>query len=300
MMNQTIIIFGEVLFDCFPDGNNVLGGAPFNVAWHLQAFGISPLFISRVGNDSYGESIKKAMKDWGMNLDYLQTDSHNSTGIVSVNLIDNEPHYDIVESSAYDFIEFSNIPDLPQNSILYHGTLARRNTNSAITLEQIKKSISPSIFFDVNLRSPYWDLNTIESLLKNTSWLKLNEEELSLIVPHESNINNRINYLFSVFPLNQIILTQGKAGATLFTSDNINQHISPSQTTTIVDTVGAGDAFCSVLLLGILKNWDVSTTLTRAQQFASAIVGIQGATSDDRSFYQGFLKQWEISTMDNG
>ncbi len=41
------MIFGEVLFDCFPDGASILGGAPFNVAWHLHAFGQSPLFISR-------------------------------------------------------------------------------------------------------------------------------------------------------------------------------------------------------------------------------------------------------------
>ncbi len=294
-MTQKIIIFGEVLFDCFPDGNNVLGGAPFNVAWHLQAFGISPLFISRVGNDSYGESIKQAMKDWGMNLDYLQTDAYHPTGIVSVKLIDNEPHYNIVENSAYDFIEFYNLPSLLQNSILYHGTLALRNSTSAITLDQIKQKIPTSIFFDVNLRSPFWTLNIIESLLKNTSWLKLNEQELSLIVPNKKEISERIDYLFSIFPLNKIILTQGEAGATLFTSDKINQQISPSQSTTIVDTVGAGDAFCSVLLLGILKNWDMSTTLTRAQQFASAIVSQQGATSNNRSFYQFFLQEWKMN-----
>jgi fructokinase len=47
------VIFGEVLFDNFPD-KQVLGGAPFNVAWHLQGFGDNPLFISRVGDDSRG------------------------------------------------------------------------------------------------------------------------------------------------------------------------------------------------------------------------------------------------------
>ena len=36
------LIFGEVLFDQFEDGSSVLGGAPFNVAWHLQAFGMQP------------------------------------------------------------------------------------------------------------------------------------------------------------------------------------------------------------------------------------------------------------------
>ena len=52
--NRPIHVFGEVLFDHFPDGSRVLGGAPFNVAWHLQAFGQSPRFISRIGNDPAG------------------------------------------------------------------------------------------------------------------------------------------------------------------------------------------------------------------------------------------------------
>ena len=45
------VIFGEVLYDCFPEGEVVPGGAPFNVAWHLQGFGQNPLFLSRVGSD---------------------------------------------------------------------------------------------------------------------------------------------------------------------------------------------------------------------------------------------------------
>jgi fructokinase len=58
------VIFGEVLFDCFPDGSQVLGGAPFNVAWHLQAFGAAPLLISRIGEDTLGQSIATAMQKW--------------------------------------------------------------------------------------------------------------------------------------------------------------------------------------------------------------------------------------------
>ncbi len=59
--NETLHIFGEVLFDHFPDGSRVLGGAPFNVAWHLQAFGESPRFISRIGNDPAGLEIAALM-----------------------------------------------------------------------------------------------------------------------------------------------------------------------------------------------------------------------------------------------
>lgn len=295
MRNPQVIIFGEVLLDYFPDGNIVLGGAPFNVAWHLQAFGVSPLFISRIGNDTYGEIIRKAMEDWGMNLSGLQYDNVNPTGIVQVKFIDNEPYYDIVENSAYDFIDSFMLPHLPQNSLLYHGTLALRNSTSAKTLEKIKTDISPSIFLDVNLRSPWWNLNAIKSLLKQTLTLKLNEEELSLLVMEEKDINKAISYLFSTYPLNNIILTKGKAGAISFTKDNRSKQISPSQNATVIDTVGAGDAFCSILILGMIKNWDIFTTLTKAQEFASAIVGIQGATTNDKSFYRSFLTQWVSS-----
>ena len=48
---QRPLIFGEVLFDVMPDRNRVLGGAPFNVAWHLEAFGLRPLMITRIGVD---------------------------------------------------------------------------------------------------------------------------------------------------------------------------------------------------------------------------------------------------------
>jgi len=292
MTNQSVIIFGEVLFDCFPDGNVILGGAPFNVAWHLQAFGLSPLFISRIGNDSYGVTIREAMQNWGMDLRGLQLDSEHPTGTVQVNFINNEPHYEIVENSAYDFIESSCLPSLPKNSILYHGTLALRSQACVETLQKIKVDISPSIFLDINLRTPWWNVKTVELLLKEISWLKLNEEELSLIVPQESNIESRIKYLLSTFLLNNITLTQGKAGAISFQSNGNQEQIIPSQTTQIVDTIGAGDAFSSVLILGIIKGWNSAKTLVRAQEFASAIVGIRGATIQDKFFYEYFLNRW--------
>ncbi|MEM7234470.1 MAG: hypothetical protein AAF517_19985, partial [Planctomycetota bacterium] len=47
------VVFGEVLFDRFPDGRSILGGACFNVAWNLRGLGLDPLFVSRE-NDRTG------------------------------------------------------------------------------------------------------------------------------------------------------------------------------------------------------------------------------------------------------
>ena len=101
---QQIALFGEVLMDQFPDGQQVLDGAPFNMAWHLQAFDQVPCFISRVGNDAIGKSIRQAMTDWGMAVENLQTDSDYPTGTVKVSINKDEPAYEILANQAYDFI----------------------------------------------------------------------------------------------------------------------------------------------------------------------------------------------------
>ena len=58
-----VLIFGEVLFDCFPEGRRVLGGAPFNVAWGLQGFGLRPRLLSAVGADAPGDEIRERMQE---------------------------------------------------------------------------------------------------------------------------------------------------------------------------------------------------------------------------------------------
>jgi fructokinase len=140
MKNKSIILFGEALFDHFPDGTKVLGGAPFNVAWHLQAFGQSPDFISRVGKDISGDQIRNRMHKWGIKTAFLQDDSTHSTGQVQITIEHGEPTYAILPDQAYDHINYVNLANVNRSGILYHGTLATRSTASKRTLEIIKSS----------------------------------------------------------------------------------------------------------------------------------------------------------------
>ena len=135
-MKQTpLCIFGEVLFDHFPDGKRVLGGAPFNVAWHLQAFGRAPRFISRVGADAEGRSVLNAMRDWGMDTQSVQVDERLPTGRVSVAIVDNEPAYDIVADCAYDTIKPAPQPlPSPSGSTLAWMAWMRSSTSCGLSV----------------------------------------------------------------------------------------------------------------------------------------------------------------------
>ncbi|GAO35986.1 carbohydrate kinase [Sulfuricella sp. T08] len=69
----TIALLGEVLADRFPD-RSVLGGAPFNVTRHLQAFGLHPVLITRTGNDALREELLASMARFGMDALHQATD----------------------------------------------------------------------------------------------------------------------------------------------------------------------------------------------------------------------------------
>lgn len=289
------LIFGEVLFDRFADGTAILGGAPFNVAWHLQPFGLEPLFISSVGADPLGEQVRRAMQDWGMDLSGLQTANRYPTGVVDVSFRQGEPHYHIVPDSAWDHIRHQGLPPLPESGLLYHGSLALRQDVSRTTWQRLQEERSVPRFIDINLREPWWDRDTIGDLLEGVSWLKLNTDELAQIVPQLHDTESRIHYLFDTLPLAWLIVTQGKAGAMVISAQGERLQVRPEQATRVVDTVGAGDAFSSVLIVGLLKGWPMAQTLHYAQQFAGAVVGLRGATSRDRDFYQPFIESWQLT-----
>ena len=285
------VIFGEVLFDHFPDGASVLGGAPFNVAWHLQAFGHAPLFISRVGADGPGEQIADAMRAWGMDTAGLQTDPVHATGSVTVSLAGGEPHYDIVDACAYDFIDDGALPGLAGDHLVYHGSLALRHAVSALAMEQICRHTAAPRFVDINLRDPWWDREGVRRMLQGARWLKLNADELAQIEPEAQGEADRLRRLLGAQTA-FIALTRGAAGADIVCAE-ARYGVQPERSLAVVDAVGAGDAFCSVLVAGIIRAWPLPLMLKRAQDFASAVVGIRGATIADAGFYRPFIETWK-------
>jgi len=289
------IIFGEVLFDQFPDGSVILGGAPFNVAWHLQAFGARPLMISRIGNDPLGRDIRDTMLAWGMDSSGMQLDSLHPTGTVTVSFDDGEPVFDIVAKRAYDFIEMNALPPLPENGVIYHGSLALREDTSRNALSKLKQLALAPVFVDINLRAPWWTDYVIEQVLLDAKWLKLNTGELNTITQKSGSIEDRISQVLHKSRIQYLVVTQGDKGALLAERNGDLLHVDTNTATQVVDTVGAGDAFSSILLLGYIKGWSLMKTLQRAQEFANAIVGIRGATSRNSGLYQPFIEAWQLA-----
>jgi fructokinase len=289
-----ITVFGEVLFDCFPRGEKVLGGAPFNVAWNLCAFSQRPRFVSRVGEDDQGRTIRQAMASWGMDTGGLQRDPKHATGQVQISLDRGEPSYDIVDGVAYDFIEAGELDPQPCH-ILYHGSLGLRSEVSRKALEQIKQSHSPTVFMDVNLRDPWWQREQVLEWVGQADWVKVNEAELDLLQDRQGDLASRAGAFLRHYALEGLVVTRGSQGACLLMRNQAAFDVAPVAALRVVDTVGAGDALAAVLLLGLNLGWPMRQALERAQHFASAVVGQRGATVHQADFFRPFIQAWGLS-----
>lgn len=293
-----VLIFGEALFDVFPDNRKVLGGAPFNVAWNLQQFNARPLFISRIGNDDNGQSIIDQIQQIGMDVQGIQRDPAHPTGTVSITMDATGHQFNINADQAYDYIDSQPLNAVINNkniSLIYFGSLASRSPQSRQTLHSLLGNTIPA-FVDINLRSPWWTLDEVRYALHRAHYAKLNDEEVLTISEQLSDeklsLEQGIDYLNSQFDFKILIVTCGEQGAYLCTADDKLFRPAPA-VTQLQDTIGAGDAFSSVIIYGLIHEWPVTTLLERALDFASRVCSLQGAITTDPHFYQHTQKEWQ-------
>ncbi|ROR34323.1 PfkB family carbohydrate kinase [Inmirania thermothiophila] len=289
------VLIGEVLFDCFEDGSVVLGGAPFNVAWHLQGFGLRPLLVSRVGEDPLGERLLAAMAGWGMDTAGIQRDPRHPTGTVQVRLgEDGQPAFDIVADAAWDHIDAAAAAAAARAAgpaLLYHGSLAARAAPSRAAIEALRRLGAPT-FVDVNLRPPWWSQEGVETLLAGARWIKLNDEELgALAAAGAGGPAARARRLRGRFGAEAVLLTLGAQGAMWVGADG-ECRVAPPPVGAVADTVGAGDAFAAVALLGLLAGWPAQVLVARAVAFAAEVCTVRGATIDDPAVYRRHREAW--------
>ncbi len=296
-----LLILGEVLFDLFPDGPR-LGGAPFNVAWHLAGLGDTPHFISRIGDDTNGARIRQQMTAHQMIPDGIQTDSDHPTGQVVISMEGADHTFKILPDQAYDHLQsapvLASITAISP-TLVYFGTLALRAEPSRSTILAAVEAVGANdgiCFLDINLRQDCWTGNTLELALAHAAVVKLNDDELATLARLHGWQGNQAALLHTLqthYALTGICLTRGADGAMWLDRSGLVE--TPAPSVTVVDTVGAGDALSAVLIHGLLHGWTMSVTLTRAVAFAARICAERGACPEDDSFYIDILSGWQAA-----
>lgn len=274
----SILCFGEIVWDALPDGI-FLGGAPLNVACHLNRLGSKAFPVSRIGKDFLGEETLRRLKSSSVPADLVQCDPDHRTGAVLVSINEHgDASYSILEPASWDFIQ----PDAAlkeaagQASALVYGTLSTRSEENATVLNDLITTI-PFSLCDVNLRKPYDDRENAIHWASQATVVKLNDEELDKLSPAgpQASLNEKAEAFSRLTSVNTIVVTRGGKGA--FVLSNGESFSVPAPKVKVADTVGAGDAFTAAFLGNFLRTKSPEEALCDAIKLGAFVAGKRGA-----------------------
>ena len=290
----SIVCFGEVLWDLYPD-KKIIGGAPFNVFARLNNLGNNVDFISSIGNDKLGNEILEHFNQNNYSNKFLNIDEKYETGSVIITLKNGEPSYKILSNVAWDFIPLKASYDeiLSDLDILVYGSLASRNIESFKTLKELTKQSKFNIL-DLNIRESYYDFEKVSSLVNSADFLKVNLEELELINQlFKFNISDTQNLIFKIlkqFDLKYICVTNGEIESMIY--DGKNFEIAKSFQVDSIDNVGAGDNFLAALIDELLiKKNNLKSSLRIASAYGAITTTKNGAVPK--------INNYEVASMLN-
>jgi fructokinase len=289
-MNPVVGI-GELLWDVYPDGHKVAGGAPFNFAFHCHQLGHPAVIVSRVGDDELGRELRARVRELGLSDEYIQTDRDHPTGTVQVTLDARAvPSYTITENVAWDNIAWDERLEALAKTCkaVCFGTLAQRAETTWDTVQEFLHTnlhggeFVPLRVFDVNLRQPNPNPRIIRPSLARAEWVKLNTDE----VPRLADVLGRTAEDLTPFVKSLVCLTTPEQRCVMWThgADGCDvfafgeEFHEPGAPANVVDTVGAGDAFTAAMVCLHLEGRPLRECARFANHYAARVCEQPGGT----------------------
>ena len=251
---RLVVGLGELIWDLFPEGRR-LGGAPSNFAYVSRLLGDEAAIASRVGRDALGREAAERLARAGLSTAYLQTDDSHPTGTVGVRIgAGGEPHFNVNENSAWDYLEWTpGWEELAARAgVVCFGTLGQRRPEARETINRFVAATRPEALrlFDVNLRHSFFTPDMLARSLGLASVVKLNAEELSaaasMLGLGAAGEPGTARELLERFGLRLVAVTRGASGSLLVSRDGEDEHPG-FRAGRVADTIGCGDAFAAAL-----------------------------------------------------
>lgn len=273
MKKVDVTALGELLIDFTENGKsdqgNPLfeanpGGAPCNMLAMLKRLGHKVAFIGKVGNDFFGEQLKSAIREVGIDAAYLQMDEEVHTTLALVHtMADGDRDFSFYRNPGADMmLTEAEVPEeLIRDSRIFHfGTLSmthegvRAATKKAL---KIAKESGAVISFDPNLRPPLWRSleDAREQVLYGLGYcdvLKISDNEIQWLTGKE-DYTEGVHWIRERFPeIRLILVSMGKEGSRAYYGD-VMVEVPACLNRQTIETTGAGDTFCGCILHYVLE-----------------------------------------------
>ncbi|MEM9955405.1 MAG: sugar kinase [Chloroflexota bacterium] len=248
-------------------------GAPFIFAVQAARLNMNCVALGSVGDDAFGECLHNQLEEDGINADYIQIMSDQTTGVAFVAYNADGSRNFVFSLGAGQYLPETLLePSLFKDLRCLHlmgSTLALSEQALATGKKalQLAKSNGAKFSFDPNLRPELMPIEKAKVVfapfIEAADVLIPTEDEL-LSLTDSKTVDNAIMLLMEANPARIIVITQGKAGCTIYHKDKIEQVTGFSVKE--VDPTGAGDCFDA----GFLSGWLSGKSLYDSAYLANA------------------------------
>ena len=253
------------------------GGGATNSASALVKMGLKVKIATMVGDDDDGNFILKELKKEGIE-NICHRRSRQQTDLATI--ISSTKERDriiLVHKGASTDLSVKEISVSKLDcSWVYLATLTGKSQKAAFEIARIAGKKNIKLLFNPSLYLAQKGKKQLLTILQNTTTLVLNKEEAQALLKTSSNDFAYLLRELQRCGPNTVIVTDGKRGLYAL-QNNIMYSLTKTPPVKIVHTAGAGDAFTSGFLAGLIKNYPLDEALRLGQVNASSVIQHVGA-----------------------
>lgn len=273
-----VLAVGEVMGLLDPDSDGPLedvrhftlrvAGAEGNVLIALARLGHRAALVSAVGADPVGRLVRRTLEQQGVDVRHVFTDHLAPTGVFFKERFDDGVRrvYYYRDGSAASRLSAiqADIDHLPVPRVLTVSGMtlglggAAGLAGVARTALRWAAEHGTVVVFDANLRTGLWDgpqaVHDFAELVPDIDVLLAGREELQALVP-DTDPADAARRLCEQ-GVTAVVIKDGASGAVVHEQSG-STRVHPFPVDTVVDPVGAGDAFAAGVISGILHGWPV-------------------------------------------
>ena len=312
-MAGTILVIGEALIDEVHRGEDVArhpGGSPANVALGLARLDNEVTLLSQWGSDADGELLSDHLTDSGVEIfPGTRTAADTSRAIATL---------DEAGAATYDFqLSWDPQPDGDFSEVfhVHTGSIATVIQPGAATVERLVAALrsQATISLDPNARptlmgEPHEAFAQISQLLVNADIVKASDEDVDWFTGGSPVTAVAQEWLDRGAGL--VVITKGADGVSVYSASG--EASQPAFSTTVADTVGAGDSLMGGLIdalgrldllgahrrqeLKAISRDDLSKVVTWASAISAITVSRDGANPPTTAEVRDFLSERDIAS----
>jgi len=270
----------------FPAGSKILvkhlefstGGSGMNTAVSFARLGLKTAYLGKIGTDNAAREIITELKKEKVDTSLIKQNNSYTTGYSTIIDARGEDRTIFAYKGSISTLAFDEIDrkKLAKTRWIYMSTLIGKSFNTAKQIAKFARKKDIKLAFNA---SPYLaekGVKQLSTILKNTDLFVLSREEAELLTKKKKQPEQLKS--LQKFGIEYIAITDGSKA--IFASHNrietVLYKITPKRAK-VKETTGAGDAFASALLAGIIKTNNFPYSLQLAVTNAQSVIQHRGA-----------------------